>query len=311
MWMAGYGARTNAATSKLQDLFAKALVLENPAGQRLALVTTDLVGMRVVLTKAVANELHRKHGLAREQIMFTSSHRHCGPLLDGDYYIYPATGLAPEEEEKPRRNTERPCGQLVQVVGQKLAAVAPMGGSVLSNGRQTALVHRRRFLTRSTTGIIVICMKVSKKTDYALRVLFTLVEHHGGGPIPIRELARRNDVPKRFLEQIMLDLKAQGWVDSVAGVRGGYVLTKSPDRIMMGEVVRHFDGILAPIECVSFTGYKRCSQEPVCRFRRVFLDARNYVANLMNRATLADVAKGKPVLGQEVFSPSFIGGEGI
>ncbi len=60
-------------------------------------------------------------------------------------------------------------------------------------------------------------MWVSKKTDYALRVLFTLVDHYGGTPIPIRELARRNDVPKRFLEQIMLDCKAQGWVSSDGG----------------------------------------------------------------------------------------------
>lgn len=134
-------------------------------------------------------------------------------------------------------------------------------------------------------------MRVSRKTDYALRALFTLVDHYGGGPIPIRELARRNDVPKRFLEQIMLGLKSQGWVDSTAGIRGGYFLAKSPAKITMGEVVRHFDGILAPIDCVSVTGYKRCSQEPVCRFRRVFLDARNYVASVMDKATLAEVAK--------------------
>lgn len=156
-------------------------------------------------------------------------------------------------------------------------------------------------------------MRVSKKTDYALRALFTLVEHHGGAPIPIRELARRNDVPKRFLEQIMLALKAQGWVDSTAGIRGGYFLAKSPDKITLGQVVRHFDGILAPIDCVSVMGYQRCSQEPVCRFRRVFFDARNYVANLMDRATLAEVAKGAPLTKKELgtgFS-GFIGGEGI
>jgi DNA-binding IscR family transcriptional regulator len=98
-------------------------------------------------------------------------------------------------------------------------------------------------------------MRVSKKTDYALRALFTLVDHFGGAPIPIRELARRNDVPKRFLEQ-------------------------------------------------------RCSQEPVCRFRRVFYDARNYVNDLMGRATLAEVAKGAPMSRQEIFS-GFMGGEGI
>ena len=153
-------------------------------------------------------------------------------------------------------------------------------------------------------------MRVSRKTDYALRVLFTLVDHFGGEPIPIRELARRNDVPKRFLEQIMLDLKAQGWVSSSAGMRGGYVLAKSPAKITMGEVVRHFDGILAPIDCVSVTGYSRCSQEPTCRFRRVFLDARNYVAGVMDRSTLGEVAKSLPVSKQEV-SAGFTGGEGI
>ena len=153
-------------------------------------------------------------------------------------------------------------------------------------------------------------MRVSKRTDYALRALFTLVDHFGGAPIPIRELARRNDVPKRFLEQIMLALKSQGWVGSVAGIRGGYLLAKNPSKITMGDVVRHFDGILAPIDCVSVTGYKRCSQEPVCRFRRVFFDARNYVAGVMDRSTLADVAKGLPLSKQEI-SGSFSGGEGI
>jgi Rrf2 family protein len=154
-------------------------------------------------------------------------------------------------------------------------------------------------------------MRVSKKTDYALRVLFTLVDHFGSGPIPIRELARRNDVPKKFLEQIMLALKARGWVNSLPGLRGGYYLAKTPDKITMGEVVRHFDGILAPIECVSLSGYKRCSQEPLCRFRRVFLDARNYVTRLMDSATLADVARGRPVSRKEVFAPEFMAGDGI
>ena len=153
-------------------------------------------------------------------------------------------------------------------------------------------------------------MRVSKRTDYALRALFTLVDHFGGAPIPIRELARRNDAPKRFLEQIMLDLKAKGWVKSEAGIRGGYMLAKRPEKITMGEIIRHFDGIIAPIDCVSVTGYERCSQEPVCKFRRVFLDARNYAAGLMDRATLAEVAKGTPVTKREV-SAGFIGGEGI
>jgi Rrf2 family protein len=153
-------------------------------------------------------------------------------------------------------------------------------------------------------------MRVSKKTDYALRVLFTLVDHYGGAPIPIRELARRNDVPKRFLEQIMLALKAKGWVSSLPGVRGGYTLGRDPEKITMGEVVRYFDGILAPISCVSVTGYERCSQEPVCRFRRVFLKIRNNAAQIMDSTNLADVAKTLPVSKAELAS-EFIDGGGI
>ena len=108
----------------------------------------------------------------------------------------------------------------------------------------------------------------------------------------------------------MLALKSKGWVDSSAGIRGGYFLSKNPEKITMGEIVRHFDGILAPIDCVSVTGYQRCSQEPVCKFRRVFFNARNFVANLMDQATLADVAKGQPLAQHEV-TQGFIGGEGI
>ena len=151
-------------------------------------------------------------------------------------------------------------------------------------------------------------MQLSMRTDYALRALFTLVEHHGERPIPIIELARRNDIPKRFLEHIMLDLKERGWVKSVAGKRGGYFLSKNPASITMGEVVRHFDGYLAPIACVSVSDYRRCTQEPVCRFRRVLLEARNIVARLMDNTSLADVLKGSPVSNAEVQG---IYGEGI
>jgi Rrf2 family protein len=154
-------------------------------------------------------------------------------------------------------------------------------------------------------------MQLSMRTDYALRALFTLVEHYGGQPIPIAELARRNDVPKRFLEHIMLDLKERNWVTSMAGKKGGYQLSRSPEKITMGEVVRHFDGYLAPIACVSVTDYKRCSQEPVCRFRRIMLESRNIVARLMDQASLADVMRGHPVSDREVNAKQGVDGDGI
>ena len=154
-------------------------------------------------------------------------------------------------------------------------------------------------------------MKVSKKSDYALRVLFSLVDQYQQGPVPIRELAHNNDIPKRFLEHILLDLKDQGWVNSVAGKYGGYILAIDPNHISMGAVVRVFDHILSPINCVSIHDYEKCSQEATCRFRRIFLEIRNNTARLMDNASLASVSAGKPVLAREVFDEVLIGGAGI
>ena len=153
-------------------------------------------------------------------------------------------------------------------------------------------------------------MKLSRKSDYALRALFTLVGFRGRGPMSIRELAEKNDIPRRFLEQIMLDMKKLGWVTSVAGRIGGFKLAKRPEELTMGQVVRHFDGVLAPIPCVSSTHYESCSQESHCRFRRVLLEIRNYTSKIMDQATLAKVMRGAPVQRQEVFV-DFLHGEGI
>ena len=154
-------------------------------------------------------------------------------------------------------------------------------------------------------------MKISKQSDYALRVLMTLVESYGQEPISIRELAKRNAVPKRFLEHIMLDLKSQGWVTSLAGKSGGYVLSRRPEEIGMGQVIRYFDNLLAPISCVSVNQYEACSQEATCRFRRVFLDVRNTTARLMDNTTLAAAFARQPVRQQEIFDDAMIGGAGI
>lgn len=154
-------------------------------------------------------------------------------------------------------------------------------------------------------------MKISKKSDYALRALMTLVEYYGQDPISIRELAERNAVPKRFLEHIMLDLKSQGWVASLPGKSGGYILAQRPEEINMGQVIRHFDGLMAPINCVSVTQYEYCNQEPKCHFRRVFLDVRNETARLMDSTTLLAAFRGEPVRRQEVFDEALMGGAGI
>ena len=154
-------------------------------------------------------------------------------------------------------------------------------------------------------------MKLSSRTDYALRALFTLVEADSQQLVSTRQLAERNDIPKKFLEQILMEMKQKGWIESVTGKHGGYRLGKPPGQITMGEVIRHFDGILAPIACVSATGYKPCSQEKSCRFRRLFLDIRNYISRSMDQATLESVFKAEPVTREEVFNETLIYGAGI
>jgi Rrf2 family protein len=138
-----------------------------------------------------------------------------------------------------------------------------------------------------------------------------LVAEYGRGPVSVREIAERNHVPRKFLEQIMLDMKSQGWVRSIAGRDGGFELALPPEQITMGQVVRFFDGVLAPIGCVSTTHYEPCLLEGSCRFRRVLLDIRNYIARLMDTSTLAAVFAGPVVRPEEVFSPGLIHGEGI
>lgn len=154
-------------------------------------------------------------------------------------------------------------------------------------------------------------MRLSRKADYALRVLMTLVDRRGQGPVSMSELARLNDVPKKFLEHIMLDLKSQGWVDSSPGRMGGYVLAQSPERITLGQVVRYFDGVLAPVGCVSQSSPEACSQSATCRFRRVMLDVRNATAAYLDGATLAQVAANAPVATREVLTLGLADGDGI
>lgn len=157
-------------------------------------------------------------------------------------------------------------------------------------------------------------MHISAKSDYALRVLLYLAELYRGestDPVSIRILAEKNDVPRRFLEQIIIDMRACGWVRSTAGREGGFVLAKPPMLISMGQVVRHFEGSTAPIACVSVNKYDHCSQEKVCRFRRVLLEIRNYAEHRLDEATLESLLQQKPVQTQELLQVTFRDGAGI
>ncbi|AMV22078.1 RrF2 family transcriptional regulator [Planctomyces sp. SH-PL14] len=154
-------------------------------------------------------------------------------------------------------------------------------------------------------------MKLSRRADYALRVLVALTERYGQGPTSMSLLARENDVPRKFLEQIMADMRHQGWVESTPGRHGGFVLAQAPEKLTMGQVVRHFDGAVEPVGCLSVTNHQPCSQARLCRFRRILLEIRNFINQHLDNATLADIVTREPVQDTEVFSLELCAGDGI
>ncbi|MDD5261569.1 MAG: Rrf2 family transcriptional regulator [Methylacidiphilales bacterium] len=135
-------------------------------------------------------------------------------------------------------------------------------------------------------------MNLSKRGEYALRALIALgiAQSTGRELVPLRELAKNENIPGKFLEQILIQLRENGYVQTKRGKLGGYFLARPMDNISIGQVVRLIDGPLAPISCVSQTAYKKCScpDEANCGLRILMLDVRNAIANILDRYTLAD-----------------------
>jgi Rrf2 family protein len=138
-------------------------------------------------------------------------------------------------------------------------------------------------------------MKLSKRGEYGLRALIDIGLAHelGRDLLQLNELAESEKIPVKFLEQILIDLKQGGFLDSVRGKYGGYKLARPAKEIIAGQVVRYLDGPLAPIGCVSQTAYERCScpDEAHCGLRMLMLDVRNSIAGILDRYTLADVVE--------------------
>src|SRR5262245_47684867 len=112
---------------------------------------------------------------------------------------------------------------------------------------------------------------LTNKAKYALRALGLLAEEYGRGPMLISEIARKEGIPKKFLELILLELKNQGILQSKKGKGGGYFLSRPPESVSIGSVIRYMVGPLAPVPCVSETAYMpcdECTDEKTCRVRR-------------------------------------------
>ena len=131
---------------------------------------------------------------------------------------------------------------------------------------------------------------LSKKTKYGLRALLALAERAGQGPVQVSELASKQRLPRKFLEAILLELTRHGLLLSKKGRGGGYVLSRKPGDITVGQVMRALGGPLAVTPCVSVTAYRRCEEcidEETCGIRLAMKEVRDATSHILDNTSLA------------------------
>lgn len=140
---------------------------------------------------------------------------------------------------------------------------------------------------------------LSKKTKYAIIALVRLAREYQQGPLQIRELAESENVPKKFLEAILRELKHAGILNSVKGRGGGYYLSQDPEEVNLATIIRLFNGPIAFIPCVTYLYYEACDvdkDEEFCGIRTFFKEVRNEAVRIFKRATLAEIIRREDAL---------------
>ncbi len=140
---------------------------------------------------------------------------------------------------------------------------------------------------------------LSKKTRYAIKALVVLGKNFGEAPMQISKIASDEHIPKKFLEQILLDLRNAGLLYSKKGAGGGYGLVKDPAEIFVVQVLRLTGGPVALLPCVSLNFYQKCdecSNEATCGVRDVFLEVRNATLKILSETSIADVIRREGLL---------------
>ena len=135
---------------------------------------------------------------------------------------------------------------------------------------------------------------LSKRSKYAIKALLALAGHPRHEPVRIVDLAREAQVPPKFLELILLGLKNQGVLQSRKGKGGGYLLARDPGTIYLGQIVRMFDGPLAPVPCASQTAYVACADcpdEALCGVHLAMKAVRDVTAKVLDGTSIADLRR--------------------
>lgn len=132
---------------------------------------------------------------------------------------------------------------------------------------------------------------LSKKSQYAFKALTYLAERFDKGPVLISEIAQKKKIPLKFLENILLELKKAGILDSKKGKGGGYFLKKSPDKVKMATIIRLVNGPIAMLPCVSLYFYERCKNcnEKHCGLHDMMIEVRDATLNIVENRTLKDL----------------------
>lgn len=142
---------------------------------------------------------------------------------------------------------------------------------------------------------------LSKKTKYAIRALIALGEQFGGESMNILTISQKEKIPKKFLEQILLEMRNAGFLFSKKGAGGGYSLLKNPAEINLVQVMRLTGGPIAQLPCVSLNFYQRCEEckeEATCGIRATFMSVRDATLKILSETTIADlIKKEKDLLG--------------
>ena len=144
---------------------------------------------------------------------------------------------------------------------------------------------------------------LSKKTKYAIKALIVLGRNYGKEPMQILRIAEEERIPKKFLEQILLEMRNAGILYSKKGAGGGYSLNKAPEDIRLSQVMRLIDGPIALLPCVSLNFYRSCDEcksEEVCGIRDTFVDVRNAMLQILNDTSIADIISKEKRLSLEV-----------
>lgn len=131
-------------------------------------------------------------------------------------------------------------------------------------------------------------MKISTKGRYALRLMLDLATYHTGGPVSLKDVARRQEISDKYLEQIISVLNKAGYVKSIRGAQGGYLLKKDPSEYTVGMILRLTEGDLAPVSCVG-NSKEECERKAGCVTIRIWQQINDAVNNVVDNITLADM----------------------